>query len=104
MAWTKATCDYPPGDEAARQAWIDAQSGVSEMLNAENDAEWLRIIADAKLGRLVRAGISPYGFTPAAQMIRDAVGWLERLGTQAPLIARLALTAIADALEKEAQL
>jgi hypothetical protein len=38
-------------------AWIDAQDGVSSMLCADNDPEWLSIIRDATFGANVRAAI-----------------------------------------------
>jgi hypothetical protein len=49
VAWTKAV---PPPD-GERDAWIDVENGVGAILSASNDAEWLSIIRDAKVGEAI---------------------------------------------------
>ena len=54
VAWTKSSPAGFPATEEERVAWVDAQDGIATALEASNDAEWLRIIADAVLGALLR--------------------------------------------------
>lgn len=56
VAWTKAELDPETGRPVDRLAWIDAEEGISTALGAENDAGWLRIIADAEAGAALREG------------------------------------------------
>lgn len=97
VAWTKSGPPSCPFTEADRRAWINAREGARTILERENDAEWLRIIDDARLGEAVRK-------LSFEVMRGDAIWWLRHrasaLEQHEPGVA-LYLRGVADALAAE---
>ena len=72
VAWTESSPASYPATDAERRTWIDAQEGISATLEASNDAEWLRIIADAVLGAEIRAELRRCGILTAEKANKEA--------------------------------